>query len=250
MLLNSFVHIQGIGRKTELRLWSSGYLTWFDLLKSRPPFFSQESYEEIRLHLNESLLNLNNPGYFARLFKKSEYWRLYGHKAFKPCFLDIETFTSHEKFTYITVIGLYNGDSFETYIDGKNLNDFELAVAEYDIIITYGGSNFDIPIIRKSFPSITLPPIHIDLYHVLKKCGIKGGLKKIEPLFGIERYADIKGMNGFDAMICWKNYLNGSISALDLLIRYNEQDCISLKPIMEWAYKTLEDSYKNGYCIG
>ena len=39
---------------------------------------------------------------------------------------------------------------------------------------------FDIPFIKKEFPDVKIPPIHIDLRFLLKSLGITGPLKEIE----------------------------------------------------------------------
>jgi len=38
------------------------------------------------------------------------------------------------------------------YEGGINLDDFEIAIAPYDLVITFNGSSFDLPYIRRWFP--------------------------------------------------------------------------------------------------
>ena len=92
-------------------------------------------------------------------------------------YLDIET-SGYDQWTNdITVIGIYDGQTVQSFVNGKNLEQFETAIAKYDLVITFNGSSFDLPFIRRSFPGISLPEGHIDLRFVLKKMGLSGGLK-------------------------------------------------------------------------
>jgi predicted nuclease with RNAse H fold len=52
----------------------------------------------------------------------------------------------------------------------------------------------------------------------------------------------VERLTGYDATILWSRYLRGNKSALELLIKYNMQDVISLKPILETAYEKLSQS--------
>jgi hypothetical protein len=66
----------------------------------------------------------------------------------------------------------------------------------------------------------------------------RGGLKKIEQQFGFEREDDLKGLNGYDAVLLWREYSKRKDEdALDKLVRYNAADIGNLKKLMEWAYK-------------
>jgi uncharacterized protein YprB with RNaseH-like and TPR domain len=67
---------------------------------------------------------------------------------------------------------------------------------------------------------------------------VKGGLKKIEQQFGFEREDDLKGLDGYDAVLLWRKYRKeNDEAALDKLVRYNAADISNLKKLMEWAYK-------------
>jgi uncharacterized protein YprB with RNaseH-like and TPR domain len=105
-------------------------------------------------------------------------------------------------------------------------------------MVTFNGAVFDIPFIRKDMPRLRLPKLHIDLRFVLASLDVRGGLKRIEEKFGYEREDDLKGMNGYDAVLLWKAYKSkNDVDALEKLIRYNAADISNLKKLIEWAYK-------------
>ena len=108
------------------------------------------------------------------------------------------------------------------------------------MLITYNGSSFDLPYIKRLFPGIQLPSIHIDLKHLMRRAGFSGGLKAIEKQLGIVRNGGINGMNGYDAVRLWYYYKMGDRSALNILIKYNTADIVNLKPIIEAGYRILK----------
>ena len=93
MLTNTFIHIQGIGVKTEQKLWGSGLTDWSRL--------SPESIGGRPLRLNgffiagieDSIKNLgeNNAAYFGMRLPASQSWRLFPEFRSSTAYLDIET---------------------------------------------------------------------------------------------------------------------------------------------------------------
>jgi len=55
------------------------------------------------------------------------------------------------------------------------------------MIVTFNGTCFDVPFIKKIFPEINFNQIHIDLRYFLKRLGLSGGLKIIENEMNIKR---------------------------------------------------------------
>jgi len=239
VLENTFIHIKGIGRKTEQRLWEQGIRSWRDFLERGKTVFSPSRDQIVKKELEASLRNLEDIRFFRDRLSSGDMWRLF--KAFekKAVYLDIETSGGLQGFDEITIIGLYDGSSVETFVNGRNLDHFEVAVSRYDIVITFNGASFDLPFIRRWFRNISLPPAHIDLRHLLKKLGYKGGLKKIEKEFGIVRGPNIDGMDGYEAVMLWKAYEWGDKTALERLIAYNTSDIVNLKPLMERGYAEM-----------
>jgi hypothetical protein len=239
---NTFIHLQGIGPKTERNIWQKGISDWAGFLSHKGNVISPAKDKLIRMQLEDSLAHYEDIEYFDDRLPASDKWRMYGNFRERSVYLDIETSGDYSGGDLITVIGLYDGSNVYTFVNGQNLQEFELAVSSYELIITFNGSSFDLPIIKKFFPNISLPPGHIDLKFLYNRLGYRGGLKRIEKEMGINRDAAIDGMNGLDAVNLWKAYTWGDHGALDLLIKYNAADIVNLKPLMENGYEKMRES--------
>ncbi|MFH1243862.1 MAG: ribonuclease H-like domain-containing protein [Pseudomonadota bacterium] len=239
MLDHTFIHIQGIGRKTEQRLWERGIRTWEHFLTCSETIFSPARDEMVRRELEASFEHREDILYFIGRLSSGDTWRMFDAFRKKAVYLDIETSGGYQGIDEITVIGLYNGDTVETFINGINLDEFEAAMAKYDLVITFSGSNFDLPFIRRWFPGIILPPAHIDLRFLMRGLGYRGGLKKIEKELGVVRNPEIDGMNGYDAVMLWIAYQWGDRNALEKLIQYNTADIVNLEHLMELGYREM-----------
>jgi uncharacterized protein YprB with RNaseH-like and TPR domain len=116
------------------------------------------------------------------------------------------------------------------------MHKFVPFIRGFDLIVTYNGRAFDLPMINYRFPEARLDSVgHIDLRFVFAELGYKGGLKGIEKALGIVRPEGIAGMDGYAAVICWRRYLKGRAKHLEMLLRYNAEDVKSLKPLAEMA---------------
>lgn len=246
MLKNTFVHIQGIGPRTERMLWAEGVRTWGDYLARPSPVVSPSRDRLVRCELERSLAHLGEVAYFSRRLQNREAWRLFETFRARTVYLDIETSGGFEGYDEITVIGLYDGKCTQTFVNGVNLEAFEVALADYDVVVTFNGACFDLPYIKRAFPGITLPAAHIDLRFVLRRLGLSGGLKAIEQRTGLVRESGIEGMDGLDAVRLWAQYQNGDQSALDRLIQYNTADIIHLEPLMEMGYQGMKEALLQG----
>jgi uncharacterized protein YprB with RNaseH-like and TPR domain len=240
MLERTFIHILGIGPKTEKTLWSRGIHRWQDFLDHPKPVFSPAKDRLIGNELETALTHRNDIGYFNDRLPPGEMWRVFNRFKHRAVYLDIETSGYDQWTSDITVIGLYDGKRVQTFVNGKNLDAFEMAIARYDLVITFNGACFDLPFIRRAFPGISLPGGHIDLRFVLKKLGYEGGLKRIEKNLGINRSTEIKDVDGFEAVRLWRKYQLGDKEALKTLIRYNNADIQNLEPLMEMSYEKME----------
>jgi len=194
----------------------------------------------VRQNLEVSLENRNNIRFFLDKLSPADIWRLFGRFKDKAVYLDIETSGLYQGVDEITVIGLYDGTTTKTFVQGINLVEFESEMDTYELIITFNGAQFDLPFIRRQFPNIFLPLAHIDLRFFLKKLGYRGGLKAIEKSFGLHRASAINGMDGYEAVLLWKAYQWGDESALNRLIQYNTADIVHLKPLMEEGYEEMK----------
>ncbi|WP_300456948.1 ribonuclease H-like domain-containing protein [Desulfobacula sp.] len=236
MLINTFIHIPGIGPVTEKKIWRSNIFNWKADTNFSGLNLSASKIKDIKTFAaasNQHLEN-NNPGFFEALLPSNQHFRLFPE--FRPfcAYLDIET-TGLSSGSHITTIALYNGRQITYYVHGKNLDQFLDDIQNYSVLITYNGRSFDIPFIEGYF-NITLPHAQIDLRYILKHLGFKGGLKKCEKALNIDRQ-DLEGVDGYFAVLLWNEYTrNGNPKALETLLAYNIEDVINLETLMIEAY--------------
>ncbi|MBF0523786.1 MAG: ribonuclease H-like domain-containing protein [Deltaproteobacteria bacterium] len=230
MLQNTFIHISGVGRHLEDRLWEHGILTWDDF-EASPQLerFIQSKYAVIRNELSVSRKHLADPGYFNARLKTPDRWRMFETFRPKTAYLDIETNGLFGPGVEITVIGVYDGRDYRAFINGRNLEAFEDEIIKYDLVVTFNGARFDLPCIKSCFRHVDLPQGHLDLMYLYKRLGYSGGLKRIEQHLGLARPATVAGMDGFQAVILWEAYQRGDAAALDTLVAYNREDTVNLE---------------------
>ena len=84
---------------------------------------------------------------------------------------------------------------------GQNLEDFPRVIKQYEVVVTYNGNRFDIPIIEADL-DIRLDLVHIDLCPLLHHLGFAGGLKGCEKKLGLSR-GELDGVDGAWAVILW-----------------------------------------------
>ncbi|MEE8430791.1 MAG: ribonuclease H-like domain-containing protein [Candidatus Desulfatibia sp.] len=249
MLKNTFIHIPGIGPKTEQRFWDSGIHSWDDFTQNCPVRLSQSKMDIITSYLEESKQNLKsyNPNYFSDLLPANQHGRFFPEFRNSTVYLDIETTGLESWGNIITTIALYDSDSITYYINGQNLDDFPDDIGKYKVIVTYNGKTFDVPFIERYF-GIKLDHAHIDLRYILGSLGYRGGLKSCEIQLGIDR-GDLAGVDGFFAVLLWYDYKRtGNQRALETLLAYNIQDVLTLENLMVIAYNmkiNATPSYRN-----
>ncbi len=236
MLKNSFMHIPGIGEKTERQLWEQGILDW-DALKDHPHALSTARMNTLLKWVETSRQHLANRDYdfFLKKLAAAQHWRLYPGLADSCAFIDIETTGLDAWNAIITTIALYDGSKIKYYVNGDNLEDFVKDIQKYDLIVTYNGKTFDVPFIESYF-NTHMEQVHIDLRYILGSLGYKGGLKKCEKAMGLDR-GDLNGVDGFFAVLLWKDYeRTHDKKALETLLAYNIEDVVNLHTLMVRAY--------------
>jgi uncharacterized protein YprB with RNaseH-like and TPR domain len=141
-------------------------------------------------------------------------------------YLDIETAFDGS----ISIIGIYRPDQGTIQLVGNGVRDEPLyqALEGIQTVVTFNGSTFDLPIIRKRlYANLQRDFEHCDLLYVCRRRGLRGGLKHVETVLGIGRTT--AGVSGWDAPRLWNRYeQNGDQAALDLLLAYNREDVVNL----------------------
>jgi len=238
MLKRTFIHLPGVGHRREAHFWRQGLATWEDFLAApRIRGLSRERLHWLKAELSGSLDHLEDPAYFAARLHAGEHWRLFRHWRPRAAYLDIETTGSVWPGLLVTVVGLYDGRQMRQFVQGHNLHKFPRVLKDFDLLVTFNGTQFDLPVLRAYFPDLRFPPAHVDLRFLLARLGFKGGLKKIEPRFGIRRPGAVDGMDGYMAVLLWERYQRGDRGALELLLTYNREDVVNLEVLMEAAFR-------------
>lgn len=234
MLQKTFCHIPGITINSEKILWDNGIKDWDDFL---------QKYEELNcipktklakikneLPTSREALTQKNLSYFKNTLDPKEHWRLFNLG--KAAFVDIETTGLSRWSDKITILGIYDGVTPHIYVNGQNLDQAFNKLKEFDILVTFNGKQFDLPFIETHF-SHQFDSVHLDLRYMLKEIGLSGGLKSIEQQLGISRDAETVGIDGFEAVNLWHRYKRGNQQALQTLIKYNQEDIVNLKALLD-----------------
>lgn len=253
ILSRTFVHAPGVGRKTETALWEEGVTSWEKFLSSSSTLpASLRSRSNIFGMIDRSVRALERADarFFAAHMPREEWWRLYPNFESKAVFLDIETTGLSHYYDEITVVGLYDGKRVKTLLAGHNLKGLSELLRPYDIVVTFNGTQFDIPFLKIKFPSLRLPPIHLDLRYLLRRLGLSGGLKQIEKGLGIKRNNETKEVDGLMATVLWARYLRGDTASLEQLVKYNSADITSLQSLMRYSCQRFASNLLTGDLSG
>ena len=247
MIESSFCFLPGVGRSTERRWWQQGIGTWKDFLSSpsipaigphRKARYDEALYQA-KAHRAEE-----DARYFALHLHASDQWRLYEWLRHRAVYLDIET----NSFGQITVVGLYGRNGFTSLVKGDLLTRQRLCdeLVQYDLLVTFNGTSFDLPVLLASVPGLPLDQPHIDLCLLGRQLGYRGGLKAIELQFGIPRRADLCGLSGADAGQLWNRWRHRrDEEARERLLAYNEADCVNLQPLADLFYCQMVQRHRS-----
>lgn len=243
MLQQTFIHIPGVGKQTELGLWQHGIRSWDDAdrFEKRFGYAGVKLQQKLDEYIPQSreAIRRKDAAFFQRLSALGEAWRIFPEFSDQCVYLDIESTGLSSVFDRVTMVGLYDGRKYNVFIDGHNLPDFQSELKKYSVVVTFNGSGFDLRFLRFAFPDLILPPVHIDLRWATRRLGLTGGLKEVEKRMGISRPEGIEDISGYDATVLWSRYQRGDRAALEQLIQYNTEDVVHLKAIMEMTYDRL-----------
>jgi uncharacterized protein YprB with RNaseH-like and TPR domain len=232
-----------VGKTTEARLWQRGATDWDTFLRIRDDLgmargkvaYWGDCLEECRERLASE-----DSRYFARTLAPRDQWRAYPEFRRRILYLDIET-TGAGTDDEVTVVGVYDGRELRQYVRGVNLHRFPDEMEQCGLLVTFFGSGFDLPVLRRAFRDTRFDVLHIDLCHALKRLGYSGGLKRVETELGISRSEQTAGLSGWDAVRLWEEYRRGNGHSLARLLAYNEEDVVNMERLMAIAYSGLRE---------
>ena len=234
MIRRRFSVFSGVGPKTDQAIRSAGISDWQALLDARHlPGMSQRVYDRICRQACEwaAALDRRDAAFFARNLPARLHWLLYDEFRDSACCIDIETTGLAPGFDDVTVVGIYDGRTYRALVRGESLTRqaVEQALEGCKLLVSYYGSVFDIPFLRRAFPGFNWDLPHLDLCFAARRLGLTGGLKVVESLLGIRRPDFIRDVDGFEAVRLWYDYSRRrNASALTRLIEYNRADTTNL----------------------
>lgn len=252
MIERSFQLVPGIGPWRERDLWSRGLLDW-DAFRDNP----EES--ELPPRLAESLgariaeaeaaLKYRDLPRLAALLPVREHWRLYPVFLDEAVFLDIETDGATNGRP--TVVSLFDRRGLHVFVQGRNLEALPEVLSQSRLWVTFNGRCFDVPVLRRHFPELSEPAVHLDLRFLCRRVGLRGGLKAVEQLIGIPRPPHLRGVDGLEAVVLWRTWVaQEELAALRCLVEYNLYDAFQLRALADAAYnRAVEQLAFDEECI-
>lgn len=239
MLEHTFLHLPGLGPSTERRLWAAGIRTWDDFLTAPTPPLASVKVPLWRqeLLLSKERLAAGDADFFGERLPPAEAWRLFFDFSHQLACVDIETDGTPRN--EVTAVSLYDGHHpVRTYAHGRNLGDFATDILESKVLVTFNGRCFDAPVLRSHLRA-DLPKAHIDLRNVLTGIGVRGGLKKCEQRYGVDR-GELTGVDGYFAVVLWREYCkSGDPALMETLLAYNAADVLALPVLLAHAINEL-----------
>lgn len=166
----------------------------------------------------------------------------------RKIFFDIETRNTFQEVGKadpaaldISVVCAYDSetDSYLSYTQ-EDLHKFWPLIEQADVIITFNGDHFDIPLLNKYYPGNLLHKKSLDLLKEIKKSlGFRVGL-------GVIAQGTLnagKSGHGLEAVDWWKK------GEIDKIIKYCLEDVRITKEVHDYAVANKKLKYKEGEAI-
>jgi len=238
---NSFIAADGVGEKTERRLWQDGATHWdeFD-----PSLVGEKTGDRIQSYIRDARRALDDGEYrtLAETLPSGSLWRLYENIREDTAFFDIETTGLDAATNDVTTVSVHRGGDTTTLVQGRDLTvgALERELADASMVVSFNGKRFDQPFLESNF-DLDLDTPHLDLMYLCKQLGLSGGLKSIEQDLGVGREG-VEDVDGREAVRLWKRYdRHEDDAALDRLVKYNRLDTENLRIILDDVTGRLHD---------
>ena len=269
MLSATFLHLPGVGRRSEAKLWAQGIGSW-DRLAARlrsgiPP---QQLLRAGRTKTRSQLLRpaLRAPEatiqtswldeldaakaalaraeftYFAERLPPVEHWRILPDALRSALYLDIETTGLSRDLHALTIVGAMYHGRFYQWVWPEAVDALSELLIDAPLVVTFNGTRFDIPFLRHHIPSLPAPRLHVDLRSVATRAGVPGGLKVVEESLGLARDENVRGIDGSQAVALWCRAVYGDRAAYRKLLAYNRADVQMLRVVGERLVRRLTDA--------
>jgi len=254
MLEGTFQLGGGFGPARERALWGEGIATWDDLERSATDEIGAEGEPRRSAHRRNAALvarvselrtaiERRDVKAVAGAVPPREHWRLLPWLETRVAYLDIETDAAGA----IIAIGFWGPRGPVILLpEGRSaqgdLESFPEAVDGVDALVTFNGAAFDLPRLCARFPGWQPPPVHIDVCHLWRRLGHRGGLKALERAQGIERPRVIATLDDAKAAHLWREGAAGQAEALQRFAAYNLADAAHLRILAPRGYNLLSES--------
>jgi uncharacterized protein YprB with RNaseH-like and TPR domain len=245
LIRKTFKILNGVGPYTERLIRREGISSWDDFIARGGVKFTSPRRNELwaaELERWRGALDGGDEKFFHESLPRNEHWRLFDAFRDDLACLDIETTGQAPPHDETTVVGVYRpGRGLTQLVAGRNLSGdaIDAALEGVKLLVTFYGAAFDLPFLKKEFSYLQFEFPHYDLCFAAKRAGIKGGLKKVEKLFGIAREEGVDGLDGYAAVKLWQAHCRGDGGALGTLLRYNAADTENLLELADVIYERL-----------
>jgi uncharacterized protein YprB with RNaseH-like and TPR domain len=229
----TFIHLKGIGPGANQKILDAGLQNWQMALEHSELLpLSKAKISSVTDELKRYSDELQNDNWFnlVAALPAKEHWRVLKDNLHRISYFDIETDGKSMYEGEPTVICCYHRGEMLTYMNGENLDDFPDILDDIDMLTSFNGASFDVPYVQTYFSIPTFPCPHIDLRWICHHKGLKGGLKAIEVELGMNRDANVHGVDGLEAIALWQKWKwYRSEPALERLIHYCRADVMGLE---------------------
>lgn len=241
-LERTFQVVKGVGPWRERDLWARGVDGWPAYraqLASGPVLGGKlDALVSERIGLAEQAFRDRNWAALAGLVPSREHWRIAAQLTDELAYLDLEADDAGEP----TIIGVKDRQGVASFRRDTGFEGAEERLASSWGWVTFNGGAYDVPVLRRKFPQLPRPAIHVDLRFLARRARLPGGLKDVERTIGIGRPRHLEGLKGLDAIRLWREWtINRELAALRILVEYNLYDAINLHTLLEVCVQRIGD---------